>query len=122
MELVREEYERIETEVLKSKWKSKYVEYVNMHEVVSEYYSSLYADLNSAREDIPSHIAKETKRLKKLLEEQIKKVDQLLARKLKELQESIDNKDKTQAEITKQESDLEWMNGIINRVNNLINF
>ena len=42
--------------------------------------------------------------------------------KLKELQESIDNKDKTQAEIKKQESDLEWMNGIIDRVNNLINF
>jgi len=118
----RDEYERVETEVEKSRWVSNYVDYVDMHEVVSDYYSSLYADLSSARHDIPSHIAKETKRLKKVLKEQIMKVDQLLAKKLKELQESINNKDKTQAEIKKQESDLLWMNNIIQRVNNLINY
>lgn len=117
-----ERYETVDDYDWVKTWESKWVEYVNMHEVVSEYYSSLYASLIEAREDIPSHIAQETKRLKKVLNEQIKKVDQLLSRKLKELQESIDSKDKTQAEIKKQESDLEWMNGIINRVNNLINF
>ena len=117
-----ERYETVDDYDWVKTWESKWVEYVNMHEVVSEYYSSLYASLIEAREDIPSHIAQETKRLKKILNEQIKKVDQLLSRKLKELQESIDSKDKTQAEIKKQESDLDWMNGIINRVNNLINF
>lgn len=117
-----ERYETVDDYDWVKTWESNWVEYVNMHEVVSEYYSSLYASLIEAREDIPSHIAQETKRLKEVLNEQIKKVDQLLSRKLKELQESIDSKDKTQAEIKKQESDLEWMNGIMNRVNNLINF
>lgn len=117
-----ERYETVDDYDWVKTWESNWVEYVNMHEVVGEYYSSLYASLSKARKDIPSHIAQETKRLKHKLNEQIKKVDQLLAHKLKELQESIENKDKTQVEIEQQESNLEWMNGIIDRVNNLINF
>lgn len=103
-------------------WVEKWVDYVNMHEVVSEYFGPLYNDLVEAKERIPSHIATETKKLKDELKEQLKKVEKKLAEKLKDLQERVNSEKQTQAEIEKQESDLLWMTEIINRVNNLINY
>lgn len=103
-------------------WKEKIVKEVNMHEVVSGYYGPLYNELICAKEAIPSQVNAHTDHLKKLMKEQIGEVENLLARKLEELQRSINDRDKTQAEIEKQEADLIWMNGLIERVNNLINY
>lgn len=103
-------------------WESKWVDYVDMHEVVSEYFGPLYNDLIEAKTNIPSHIKNETEGLKKKLEEQIENVGKILAEKLKDLQERVNSEKQTQAEIEKQESDLLWMTGIIDRVNNLINY
>lgn len=50
------------------------------------------------------------------------KIDQNLQNKLNELKQSMEKSQQTKAEIEKQESDFEWMKGIIERVNGLINF
>lgn len=108
--------------ITQKRWLANYVDYVDMHDVVSEYFGPLYNDLVRAKNDIPSHIASETKRLKNKLKKQLEEVEKILATKLKDLQERVDSKEQTQAEIEKQESELQWMTNIIDRVNNLINY
>ena len=44
------------------------------------------------------------------------------AEKLNEVRKRVSDADRTQKEIEEQESNLIWMNGVITRVNNLINY
>ena len=108
--------------VTKKRWIANYVDYVDMHEVVSEYLTPIYKDLKNAKKGIPKHVRNETNRLKNKLKNQIAEVEKVLAQKLEDLQKRVDSKEQTQTEIEKQESNLQWMNGIINRVNDLINY
>lgn len=108
--------------VTKKRWIANYVDYVDMHEVVSEYLTPIYKDLKNAKKDIPKHVRNESNRLKNKLKKQIAEVDKVLAQKLEDLQRRVDSREQTQSEIKKQESNLQWMNGIINRVNDLINY
>lgn len=112
----------IEREVTKSKWVSKYVEYVDMSEVVHDYFEPLYDQIVEAIDDIVNHIKQETEKLKETLKTQIKKVEEILANKLKDLRKRVSDVERTQKDIEQQESDLKWMNGIIKRVNDLINY
>ena len=68
------------------------------------------------------HAKKESVRIKEQLKDFLVKIDQNLQSKLNELKQSTETSRQTKAEIAKQESDLEWMKGIIERVNGLINF
>lgn len=112
----------IEREVTKSKWVSKYVEYVDMSEVVHDYFEPLYDQIVEAIDGIVNHIKQETEKLKETLKTQIKKVEEILANKLKDLRKRVSDVERTQKDIEQQESDLKWMNGIIKRVNDLINY
>lgn len=103
-------------------WEANIVEYVNMSTVVESYFEPLYEEIVSAKSAIVKHITDETKRLKETLKKQIKEVEKILAKKLNEVRKRVSDADRTQKEIEEQESNLKWMNGIITRVNNLINY
>lgn len=115
-------YKKVEKTVTKSEWVSNYVDYVNMSEVVENYFEPLYEEIVSAKKSIVEHIDDETVRLKETLKEQIKEVEEILAKKLNEVRKCVSDAERTQKEIEQQESNLKWMNGIIKRVNNLINY
>ena len=115
-------YKKVERTVTKSEWVSNYVDYVNMSEVVENYFEPLYEEIVNAKSAIVKHITDETKRLKDTLKKQIKEVEKILAKKLNEVRMRVSDADRTQKEIEQQESNLKWMNGIIKRVNNLINY
>jgi len=105
-----------------TEWEANYVEYVNMSNVVSDYFEPIQDQLEKARVAAEEHAKKESARIKEQLKDFLVKIDRNLQCKLNELKHSTEISQQTKAEIAKQESDLEWMKGIIERVNGLINF
>ena len=78
--------------------------------------------MEHAKKAVAEHAKKESARIKEQMKDFLVKIDQNLQNKLNELKQSMVKSQQTKAEIEKQESDLEWMKGIIERVNGLINF
>ena len=93
-----------------------------MSNVVSDYFEPIQDQLEKARVAAEEHAKKESARIKEQLKDFLVKIDRNLQCKLNELKHSTEISQQTKAEIAKQESDLEWMKGIIERVNGLINF
>ena len=93
-----------------------------MSNVVCDYFEPIQDQLEEARIAAKKHAKKESVRIKEQLKDFLVKIDQNLQSKLNELKQSTETSLQTKAEIAKQESDLEWMKGIIERVNGLINF
>lgn len=60
---------------------------------------------------------KKVSRIKEQMKAFLVKIDQNLQNKLNELKQSMEKSQQAKAGIEKQESDLEWMKGIIERVN-----
>lgn len=98
------------------------VDYVNMKNVVEEFFVPMQVDLISLEKDVPEHLSLEAKKLKENLKNELKKVDNLLNKKLQEVKERMDASNQTAAQIAEQEKQLEWMRSIITRVNKLINY
>lgn len=98
------------------------VDYVNMSSVVKEYMKPLQQQLIDAKAAVTNHAQAESLRIKKSLKDYLNKIDSLLQKKLEELKDSTNSANQTQREIEKQEANLKWMEGIIKRVNELINF
>ena len=117
-----DEWTTEEREVTESEWVSNYVDYVDMSEVVHDYFGPLYNEIVDVKESIVAHIEDDIKDLKEKLKEQIQKVENILAQKLKEVRERANQADRTKQQIEQQEYELKWMNDIIDRVNNLINY
>lgn len=105
-----------------TEWEANWVEYVNMKTVAYEYLKPLQQQLVNAQEAAEEHAEKESVRIKEQLKDFLVKIDHSLQNKLKELKQSIGLSHQTTVEIAKQESDLKWMEEIIQRVNGLINF
>jgi hypothetical protein len=101
---------------------TKNVDYVNMASVVREYMKPLQSQLNDAKKAVNEHAQKESARIKDDLKHQLADIDKTLQKKMLDLKNSSASAACTQQEIKKQESDLKWMNEIIDRVNELINF
>lgn len=93
-----------------------------MSAVVTEYFHPVQHQLEHAKKAVAEHAKKESVRIKEQMKAFLVKIDQNLQNKLNELKQSMQKSQQTKAEIEKQESDLEWMKGIIERVNGLINF
>lgn len=93
-----------------------------MSNVVCDYFEPIQDQLEEARIVAKKHAKKESVRIKEQLKNFLVKIDQNLQSKLNELKQSTETSLQTKAEIAKQESNLEWMKGIIERVNGLINF
>lgn len=103
-------------------WVPNNVEVVNMAKVVAEYFVPIQNDLESIKIGVPKNIKEQTDELKETLKNQLLTIESTLASKLEQLQSKLNTAHETEAEIIKQESDLNWMQGIISRVNDLINY
>lgn len=103
-------------------WVAKNVEYINMVSVVEEYFSPIQIQLNDAKKAAEEHATTESKRIKQVLKDVLVKIDSILSRKLAELQKATNDSSATKDEIERQQTELKWMVGIIEKVNKLINF
>lgn len=103
-------------------WVAVYVDYVNMKEVVNMYIEPIQILLKEAKEVTMEHVATETTRIKDELNTQLKEINSALDKKLTELQSTINDANITAQELETKRKNLEWMNGIISRINKLINF
>lgn len=103
-------------------WVSKNVEYVDMSSVATQYLQPIQVQLVEAKKAAEAHAQKEGLRIKQVLKQVLGQIDGILSAKLTELQESTNAALQTEQEIKKQREDMKWMEGIIARVNKLINF
>lgn len=103
-------------------WEAKNVEYVNMYNVAEIYFQPLQIQLTKAKAAAVEHARKQEKKIKDTLKHVLGQVNEALADKMTELQNSKEAVNMTEQEIKRKEEELTWMLGIINRVNQLINF
>ena len=101
-----------------STWVPKYVEYVNMVDVVENYFIPLCDEIVNIR----NHIAQDAERLKEKLKGQIKEIEKILTIRLKDVREHVSNAEHIREVIMQKEYELRWMNSISERVNNLTNY
>ena len=99
-----------------------WVDYVDMNVVVNQYFEPMQIQLRTIKETTLNHVQDETARLKKKLHEQLIEINSTLERKLNELNDTINNANITAQELEEKKNNLRWMNGIIERINKLINF
>lgn len=100
----------------------KYVDYVDMNEVASDYIVPFQKSLDDTKKDAINHVTSETQRLKEYLKEELAKIDKLLNQKLDALSKTeADSKAKAE-EIAVKEKNLKWLESIQNQVNNIIHF
>ena len=103
-------------------WIKNEVEYVDMKKVVNEYFVPFQTMLIEQQEGIPLHIENETTKLKDHLKKEFAEIEKILSKKLGNLKQMLNNAAQTQAEIDEQKRQLEWMRGIISRINKLVNY
>lgn len=103
-------------------WESRYVDYVDMREVASEFIVPFQANLKETELSAIKHIKQETTRLKAFLKSELTKIDNVLIEKLDRLQKTEVATQAKAAEIEQKEKDLEWLTSIQTRVNNIIHF
>lgn len=104
------------------KWVSDYRDFVNMSKVVSEYVVPIQALLVDAKTSAMKHIETETTRIKKMLSKQLTEINDALETKLSELEHTINDVNVTSKKLEEKKQNLDWMNGIISRINKLINY
>lgn len=100
----------------------KYVDYVDMNEVASDYIVPFQKSLDGTKKDAINHVKSETQHLKEHLKSELAKIDKILNQKLDALSKTeADNKAKAE-EIAEKEKNLKWLESIQSQVNNIINF
>ena len=104
------------------KWESKYVDYVDMSEVAQDYLIPFQRNLNTIQTKAIEHVKSETVRLKEYLKQELKKIDQVLNSKLEALSNTEGNLQAKEKEIAENEVKLKWLQGIKQRVKNIIEF
>ena len=104
------------------KWIPNIVEYVDMHKVVSNFFQPLQSQLLKIKAQAKEHVETETSNIKSSLREQLSEINKALETKLNQLNQMINNANETAQQIATKQNNLKWMNGIIDRVNKLINF
>ena len=100
----------------------KYVDYVDMEEVASDYLQPIQKKLEEIKKQTVKHALDETNRLKEFLKKELVKIDNLLDEKLRSLYQIEDDSKATAAEIKRKEDNLKWLEGIQERVDSLIEF
>lgn len=100
----------------------KYVDYVDMNEVASDYIVPFQKSLDGTKKDAINHVTSETQRLKEYLKGELSKIDKVLNQKLDALSKTqADSKAKAD-EIAQKEKNLKWLESIQYQVNSIINF
>lgn len=101
---------------------AKYVDYVNMNEVASDYIVPFQNNLQETAQSAIEYVNVETVRLKEHLKKELVKIDKLLNDKLNALsQTEADSKAKAE-EIALKEKNLRWLMDIQQKVKNIIEF
>ena len=103
-------------------WIPKNVQYINMREVMHKYLLPIQEFLNRINNLVHEHVKNETENIKENIRKQLTKVNEILKRKLDELSNMMNQVNATELELENKQNQLEWMNRIISRVNELINF
>ena len=93
-----------------------------MREVMHKYLEPIQEFLIEIKKLVREHIESETENIKNKLHRQLTKVNTVLKSKLDKLSTMINEANATDLELENKRKQLEWMNSIINRVNELINF
>ena len=101
---------------------SKFVDYVPMRQVAEEYLTPIQGSLMQIKESAMTHLDKEMGRLNKYLNTNLQEINKALSKKLDELSKAETEGKMKASEIAEKEANLKWMNGIQERVNNIINF
>lgn len=100
----------------------KYVDYVDMDEVVSDYLQPFQGSLIKMEKDAVAHVEAETKRLKEYLKGELVKIDKILDEKLTALSKTEADNEAKASEIAQQEKNLKWLESIQAQINDLIEF
>lgn len=101
---------------------AKYVDYVDMNEVASDYIIPYQKNLKKTEQSAIEYVSSETIRLKEHLKAELVKIDKLLNDKLSALsQTEADSKAKAE-EIALKEKNLKWLMNIQQQVKNIIEF
>lgn len=101
---------------------SKYVDYVDMNEVASDYLVPFGKNLQNIQAGAVKHVVEETQRLKEHLKAELVKIDKVLNEKLDALSKTEADSKAKEAEIAQKEKNLEWLENIQKRVNKIIEF
>lgn len=115
------EGDHYETRTYKEKV-AKYEDYVPMRQVADEYLTPIQGSLTNIEKSAMSHLNGEMTRLNKYLSENLKEINKALDKKLDDLSKAEAEGQLKSSEIAEKEANLKWMNGIQNRVNDIINF
>lgn len=103
-------------------WVAKYVDYVNMNEVASEYLQPIENDLIKIQNKAIEHVKSETQRLKEHLKIELVSINKILDAKVNNLLIVEADKEAKAEEIAQKENDLKFLENIQQRVNDIINF
>lgn len=106
----------------KEVWVDKYVDYVDMSEVASSYLTPFLTGLNKTEKATVEYVEKETIRLKDFLKKELAKIDHVLDEKLNSLSKTQADANAKAEEIKKKQEDLEWLESIQERVNQMIKY
>ncbi len=104
------------------KWINKFVYYVNMEEVASDFIVPLQKNIIENKRRALDFVKTETERLKEYLQAELVRIDQVLDQKLTQLSNVKAKTDAKQDEIIQKEQNLKWLEGIQKRVNDIIAF
>lgn len=103
-------------------WKSKMVTYVNMSDLVTNYFMPRQIAINKLPDSVIKYVGKETSELKKKLSDRMDEINDLINSKLNELEASMNENEQTSEKIRSNEQKVEWLEDIQKRVNELILF
>lgn len=100
----------------------KYVDYVDMNEVASDYIIPFQKNLQNTEQSAIKYVNDETVRLKQYLKGELIKIDKLLNDKLNALSRTEADTKAKAAEIAVKEKNLKWLMDIQHRVKSIIEF
>lgn len=103
------------------RWETNTVEVVDMQKVVYDILSLLQVKFERLQIEVVENISSEENNLKRLLSGELQIVENILRQKLISLKSIMNTRETTKELIARQNADLEWLHGISNIVNKLLN-
>lgn len=100
----------------------KFVQYVNMQEVATSASHAFDNAMNELEENAHAYIIRENEHIKNSIKAKIKEVNDLMQRKLNDVQKLTSNYKQTAEEMETKQRELKWLTEIQRRVNDLIDF
>jgi hypothetical protein len=100
----------------------RYIDYVDMNEVASDYILPFQRSLIKTEESAVNYVIEETKRLKEYLKSELGEIDKLLESKLKALSQTEGDLTAKGEEIATKEQNLKWLMDIQQKVKSIIEF